>query len=142
MLDAWAGVAVVVVAIIRNIMFLIQQKIKALDKYVIDDWIILVFLMIISVIFAVITYDTFISLFTIAASILYTISVWQKNIKVYKIMGAVACLFSIVYFVYIKSILGLIYEIILCVTSVISTIIYIVNEKKKKGLVDGKDLLG
>ena len=132
LLKAWAGVGVVIVAIIRNIIFLIQQKIKALDKYVIDDWIILIFLMIISVVFAVITYDTIFSLFTIAASILYTISVWQKNVKAYKIMGIIASMLSIVYFIYIWSIVGIILEILLCSTSIVFTIIYIKNEKKSK----------
>lgn len=132
LLKAWAGVGVVIVAIIRNIIFLIQQKIKVLDKYVIDDWIILVFLLIISVIFAFITYDTIFSLFTIISSILYTISVWQKNVKVYKIMGIIGSLLSIVYFIYIHSIVGIILEIMMCSVSIVFTVIYIKNERKEK----------
>ena len=100
---AWAGVGVVCIAIIRNVLFLIQQKIKALDKYIIDDWIILIFLMIISVLTAMWTYVSVFDLFAISASMTYTISVWQKNIKVYKILGIVSGLLNIVYFIFIFS---------------------------------------
>ena len=100
LLKAWAGVGVVCIAIVRNVLFLIQQKIKVLDKYVIDDWIILIFLMIISITTAFWTYDSVLSLFSIVASMVYTISVWQKNIKVYKILGILSGLLNIVYFIF------------------------------------------
>ena len=139
LLQAWAGVGVVCIAIIRNILFLIQQKIKALDKYVVDDWIILVFLMIISAITAVWTYDGFLSLFSILASVIYTISVWQKNIKVYKILGIISGILSIVYFAFIKSTFGMILESIACCVTMIFTILYFINEKKQKLLNEEKD---
>ena len=129
---AWAGVGVVCIAIIRNILFLIQQKIKALDKYVIDDWIILIFLLIISGFTAVWTYDSIFSLFAIIASVIYTVSVWQKNIKVYKILGIISGIINIVYFVFIDSIFGVILETIVCSITIVFTIIYLIDEKKKK----------
>lgn len=134
LLKAWAGVGVVCIAVVRNVLFLIQQKIKVLDKYVIDDWIILIFLMIISIITAFWTYDSVLSLFSIVASMVYTISVWQKNIKVYKILGILSGLLNIVYFIFIKSKLGIVLESIVCVITIVFTIIYLVNENKKKRL--------
>lgn len=134
LLKAWAGVGVVCIAVVRNVLFLIQQKIKVLDKYVIDDWIILIFLMIISIITAFRTYDSVLSLFSIVASMVYTISVWQKNIKVYKILGILSGLLNIVYFIFIKSKLGIVLESIVCVITIVFTIIYLVNENKKKRL--------
>ena len=107
LLGAWAGLGVVCIAIVRNVLFLVQQKIKVLDKYVIDDWIILIFLMIISIITGVWTYNSIFSLFSIVASMIYTVSVWQKNIKVYKILGIISGLINIVYFIFIKSIFGI-----------------------------------
>lgn len=132
LLSAWAGVGVVCIAVVRNILFLVQQKIKALDKYVIDDWIILIFLLIISALTAVWTYDGLLSLFSIFASVIYTISVWQKNVKVYKILGIISGAINIVYFAFIGSLLGIILETIVCTITVVFTIIYIVNEKKEK----------
>lgn len=134
LLKAWAGVGVVCIAVVRNVLFLIQQKIKVLDKYVIDDWIILIFLMIISIITAFWTYDSVLSLFSIVASMVYTISVWQKNIKVYKVLGILSGLLNIVYFIFIKSKLGIVLESIVCVITIVFTIIYMVNENKKKRL--------
>jgi len=132
LLGAWAGVGVVCIAVVRNVLFLIQQKIKALDKYVIDDWIILIFLLIISGITAIWTYDGLLSLFSIFASVIYTISVWQKNVKVYKILGIISGLVNIVYFIFINSIFGIILESIVCLITIVFTIIYIIDERKEK----------
>ncbi len=140
LLGAWAGVGVVCIAIIRNVLFLVQQKIKALDKYVIDDWIILIFLLIISAITAVWTYDSVLSLFSIFASVIYTISVWQKNIKVYKILGIISGALNIVYFVFIGSLLGIILETVVCLVTVVFTVLYMINEKKEKLQIKEKDL--
>ncbi len=130
LLGAWAGLGVVCIAVLRNVLFLVQQKIKALDKYIIDDWIILVLLLTISVFTAIWTYDSILSLFSIFASVIYTISVWQKNIKVYKILGIVSGLLNVVYFIFIGSLFGIILESIVCLTSIVFTIIYIIDERK------------
>ena len=140
LLGAWAGVGVVCIAVIRNVLFLIQQKIKALDKYVIDDWIILIFLLIISAFTAVWTYDGLLSLFSIFASVIYTVSVWQKNIKVYKVLGIISGAINIVYFAFIGSIFGIILESIVCLVTIVFTIIFILNERKEK-VLKNNDLL-
>lgn len=140
LLGAWAGVGVVCIAVIRNVLFLIQQKIKALDKYVIDDWMILIFLLIISAVTAVWTYDGLLSLFSIFASVIYTVSVWQKNIKVYKVLGIISGAINIVYFAFIGSIFGIILETIVCLITIVFTIIYILNERKEK-VLKNNDLL-
>lgn len=132
LLSAWAGLGVVIIAVLRNVLFLVQQKIKALDKYILDDWIILIVLMIISLITAIYTYDTFFSLFSIAGSIIYTISVWQKNVRVYRILGLVSSALSLVYFVYIDSLFAIILESIMFVFMLVATIIFFVKEKNKK----------
>ena len=134
LLGAWAGLAVVFIALLRNVLFLVQQKIKILDKYKIDDYIILAVLLTISVVMAIFTYDSFFSLFTVASSMVYTVSVWQRNIKAYKILGVISSALSIVYFIFIKSLFGVILESILCILTLISTIIYILKEKEKVGV--------
>ena len=140
LLGAWAGVGVVCIAVIRNVLFLIQQKIKALDKYVIDDWMILIFLLIISAVTAVWTYEGLLSLFSIFASVIYTVSVWQKNIKVYKVLGIISGAINIVYFAFIGSIFGIILETIVCLITIVFTINYILNERKEK-VLKNNDLL-
>ncbi len=130
-LGAWMGLGVTCVAIVRNILFLIQQKIKALNKYKIDDWIILIFLLVISVVIAIFTYDTFFSLFSVGASVTYTLSVWQKNIKVYKILGIFSSLFAVIYFSFIGSLFGIILECVMFVVSLVATILYIKQQNKE-----------
>ena len=131
LLDEWAGVGVAFIAIFRNVIFLIQEKIKALDKYKIDDWVILAVLISITLVVAVLTYKTVFDLFTIVASILYTISVWQKNIKAYKILGAIASFLDIVYLIFVRSIFGIILEIMFFIAIVTTSLIYFKNENKK-----------
>ena len=128
LLGAWTGLGVVLIAVLRNILFLIQQRIKVLDNYIIDDWLILIVLMVISVITAVFTYDSIFSLFSIAGSIIYTISVWQKNIKAYRILGLISSALSLVYFIYIASIFAIILEGIMFVFMLIATIIFFKKE--------------
>ena len=129
LLGAWAGLGVVLIAVLRNVLFLIQQRIKVLDKYILDDWLILIVLMIVSVITAVFTYDTVFSLFSIAGSIIYTISVWQKNIKAYRILGLISSAMSLVYFVFIGSIFAIILESIMFIFMLVATIMFL---KKKE----------
>ena len=106
----------------------------------IDDWIILIFLLIISAFTAVWTYDGLLSLFSIFASVIYTVSVWQKNIKVYKVLGIISGAINIVYFAFIGSIFGIILESIVCLVTIVFTIIYILNERKEK-VLKNNDLL-
>ena len=110
---------------------MIQQKIKVLDNYIIDDWIILITLMVVSVITGIFTYDSIFSLFMIVASIIFTISVWQKNIKVYKILGLISSVLSLVYYIYIASIFAIILEGVLFIFMLVTSILYFRKEKNK-----------
>lgn len=132
LLGAWSGVGVVCIAVIRNVLFLIQNKIKTLDKYVIDDWIILIFLLIISVLTAFWTYESVWSLFSIFSTIVYTISIWQKNVKIYKFLGIVSSILNLIYCIYIRSLLGSILRFIVIIVNVVFIVIFLVNENKER----------
>lgn len=132
LLGAWAGVGVIAIAIVRNILFLLQQKIEKLNKSSVFNWSILIFLIIVSVFVAIFTYDTALSLFSTFASMTYTISIWQKNIKIYKILGFVSSALNLIYYIYIGSLFGVILELLVEIITIIFTILYIKNEKKIK----------
>ena len=132
LLGAWAGLAVTIVALIRNIIFMIQEKFEGDKDYTVADWIVLVVLMLISATFAYFTYDGWLSLFSVFSSVLYTISVWQHNISAYKILGLISSICSIVYFIFIWSLFGFILEIAMFVFMLVTTIIYFVKLKKGK----------
>jgi hypothetical protein len=53
---------------------------------------------------------------------IYTYSAWQKNPKIYKILGIPASLCWIIYNIYVKSIFGIILETALLAFELVGTI--------------------
>ena len=77
LLSAYTGFAMAIVSIIRNIIFLANNKKR--KKITKKDVNILLSLCAISVLFTIFTYDGFFSLMPLVATILYTYSIWQKD---------------------------------------------------------------
>lgn len=117
-LDAYTGMAMCVVAIIRNLLF-------TKDKKSTTNLIIIITLTIICSIF---TFNSYFCLFNIVATIIYTYALWQKNTKIYKLLGIIVNGLMIIYDVYIKSIFG----VILITISFISSIIGYLREIRNK----------
>ena len=133
LLSAYSGLAMVFVAIIRNIIFIIDEKKNGKkDKNSTKDYIILAFLYLISIAFAILTYNGILSMLSVVATMLYTFSVWQKNTKVYKLLGIPTEAILIIYNIYISSIFGIILESILTITIVIGCLREN-NDKNRKG---------
>lgn len=129
-LSAYSGLAMSIVAIIRNIIFIIDEKKNGKsEKNTTKDYIILAILYIISIISAIITYNGILSMMSVVATMLYTYSVWQKNTKIYKILGIPVGIIWIIYNIYIFSVFGIILEVVLCGSSIIG---YIKETKKCK----------
>ncbi len=123
LLDAYAGLAMVFISIARNIIFLIDEKINGKkDVTTKKDYIIMSGLLIACALCAIPTFDGVWSLAAIFATMAYTISSCQKNIKVYRWMGIVSGLSWIVYNVYIKSIIGIIFEIVLLIAVIVGLV--------------------
>ena len=130
-LEAWTGLAMCAVALARNIIFLLDEnkngKRENINK---SDIIILIILYVISIISAIYTYDGFLSLFSVFATMLYTFSVWQKKTSIYKILGIPIGILWILYNTYIMSIFGIILESVLFVCSITGYILEIKKQKK------------
>ena len=128
-LDAYTGVAMCVLAIIRNIIFIVdERKNGKRDKTNKKDIFIFVVLCIISVIFSIFTYNGFFSLLTVFGTIIYTYSVCQKKASVYKLLGIPTEILFVLYNIYIKSIIGIVLESILMICSLVG---YILDMKNK-----------
>ena len=121
-LNAYSGMAMMILAIIRNLIFIGENKKNNSDKISYKDWLILVFLYIVTIIFAFFTYKGIGSMISIVASMVYTYSVWQKKENLYKILGIPASILWIMYNVYIKSIFGIILEFALLIFEIINVI--------------------
>lgn len=130
-LDAWSGLAMCVIALARNIIFLVDEnKNGKRDKINKTDIIILIVLFAISIISAVLTYDGFFSLFSAIATMLYTFSVWQKKTSIYKLLGIPTGIAWVIYNTYLMSIFGIIFESILLICSITGYILEMKASKK------------
>ena len=128
-LKAWTGLAMTAVALIRNIIFLLDEKKNGKrETNNKTDIIILVILYIVSIVSAIFTYDGFFSLFSVFATMLYTYSVWQKKTNIYKLLGIPVETLWILYNIYIMSVFGIILETILLICSITG---YILEIRKK-----------
>ena len=119
-LNAKTGIAMAIVSIIRNIIFIFNNEEN--NKITKKDIRILLFIYSLCIILAILTYETPLSLMSVFATMLYTYSVWQKSTKVYKWLGAPISLIWIIYNIYIKSLFGIILEIILMSAAIIGLI--------------------
>lgn len=130
LLGAYTGLAMCIVALIRNIIFIVDEnrngKRDTINK---KDIIILVVLYAISIVSAIFTYDGIFSLLSVLATMLYTFSVWQKKTNVYKFLGIPIGILWILYNTYIMSIFGIILESILLICS---TTGYLIEKRNKK----------
>ncbi len=130
LLNAYTGVAMCIVALIRNIIFLIDERRNGeSDKIYKKDIVILIILFGISIISSIFTYNGFYSLLVVFGTMIYTYSVWQKKTSVYKILGIPTEFLFVLYNIYIKSIFGVIAETILMICSITG---YILEIKKNK----------
>lgn len=127
-LKAYTGLAMDVVAIIRNVVFMIDEKKNGKsEKNTKKDIIILASLYVITILLSVFTYNGIPSLFSVLGTFLYTYSVWQKNTNTYKLLGIPTSMSWIAYNVYIKSIFGCILESIILLCSGVG---YLLSKKK------------
>lgn len=119
-LGAWSGLAMTIVALIRNVIFIIDEnKNGKRDNMSKIDIIVLVVMYIISIVSAIFTYQGVFSLLPVLATMIYTYGVCQKNIKTYKMLGIPTELLWTAYNLYIKSIFGILLEIMMltsCIT--------------------------
>ncbi len=117
LLQAYTGIAMCIVAIIRNIWFGKSKSKKSL-----------IIIYLITLILSIFSYQNIFSMFNIFATIIYTYSLWQESTKKYKLLGIIVNVLMIVYDTYIKSILGVFFMIV----SLISSIMGYYKECNKK----------
>lgn len=109
LLGAYTGMAMCFIAIIRNLLFTKDKKNKSN----------LILIIVLTVIASAFTFNSYLCLFNIIATLIYTYALWQKNTKTYKLLGIIVNGLMIVYNIYIKSILGVIFISIALISSII-----------------------
>ena len=131
LLGAWTGLAMCVVAMLRNLYILWEEK-KNGKRETNEkcDYIFLAIVYLGIILATIPTYEGFLSLLSVFATSIYTYSIWQKSTKVYKFCGIPVGILWIAYNAYVKSIFGVILEAILLIASVIG---YVAEVKSAKG---------
>ena len=142
LLGAWTGFAMACIAIIRNIIFTIQnRKGRAEEGITKIDWLILLFFVLIIIISTVFTYEKWFSVFSALGTLIYTFSIWQKNTLIYKYLCIPTGIFYILYNLFINSLFGIIMEGSLLLWGIIEIILYYVKiskAQKKENIVNVK----
>lgn len=121
LLNAWSAVAMGIVAVLRNIIFIFEEKKEK------KNIIILYILFLITIISGIFTYDSIFSVFPVIATILYTYSIWQKDIRKYKLIGFITGILFVIYNIYVQSIFGIVAESILTICKLNGYIIDLKN---------------
>lgn len=116
LLDAYTGMAMCFVAIVRNILFSKDKK----------NSLTLTLIFILTIVASAFTFDSYFCLFNILATLIYTYALWQKNTKTYKLLGIIVNGLMIIYDIYIKSVFG----VILISIAFISSIVGFLRENK------------
>lgn len=131
MLNGYTGAAMSVIMLFRDVTLLIQEtrksKGKEINKKV--DLMILIITFILIVTLTIFTYNGPLSLLSVIATLITTFSLWQKDVKMYKILGLIAGILWLAYNIFIMSIMGIILELILVICSLVG---YIKDIKKEK----------
>ena len=119
-LSAYSGCVMSLLAVLRNYLFYKQEEKKDINN--------LIIVLLILAFLSIITYDGILSLMPSIGTLLYTISVWQSNRKVYRMFGIPIEISWLIYHIYVLSIFGIILETILFIAVVIGIIKEFNNE--------------
>lgn len=131
LLGAWTGLAMCVVAMLRNLYILWEEKkYGKREKLEKRDYIFLAIVYIGIILATIPTYEGFLSLLSVFATSIYTYSIWQKSTKIYKFCGIPVGILWIAYNAYVKSIFGVVLEGILLIASIAGYITELKSSQK------------
>lgn len=85
------------------------------------------------------TYDGPLSLLSVAATVIYEISIWQKSTRVYKFLGIPVALCWMTYNGFVASIFGVICEAVMLVASIVG---YVQDVRRQKKVTKAKKAAG
>jgi len=127
LLSAWVGVGTGIVAICRDVVSLFMNakrkpedrgKTTKLDRGLIVLWITA------ALIITLFAHQGFLTWFAFFATAVFMISIWQKNVFVYRLLGVLVGVFWITYNVVVDSLFGVILESALSVFVIVGVVMY------------------
>lgn len=112
-LNAWTGVISMIIAILRNIVF---SRYKQVPLYI------LIIYLVIAIGFNLTLYDGILSLVPMIKIVIYAIGIYQKDVKVLKIIMLISCIISIAYDAINLAIVSMINQVISSIAGIIGLI--------------------
>lgn len=135
LLGADLGMAMSVIILLANFYYLWDENkhnAKERSQLHVRDYVVLAVVLIGIGVVTVLTYDGPLSLLSVAATVLYEISIWQKSTKVYKFLGIPVAFCWMTYNGFVKSPFGVLCEMGMFTTSIIGYVREIKAEKRAK----------
>ena len=125
-LEAYAACAINLISLIRIPWFYIDER------YEKKDYISLIVISAIVIGCGIWTYKWWPDILVIFQGVLFTYSIWQKNVAVYRWIAPISSALFVIYDVMYKNILGIVFESCLVVMAIVSIIKMYVDKKKSK----------
>lgn len=125
LLNAYTGTLMTLISAARNVWFYFNAK-----KNRNNPKFSLMLFLLMAIIFGIISYQDTFSIISIIASLLSTYSIWQKNVKLYRILAVPVSVCFIIYAAHINSFLSILTECILLVIEIVGIIQYSSKTKK------------
>lgn len=134
LLGADLGMAMSVVILLANFYYLWDEHDQGKsNKLTLRDYVVLALVLVVIAVLAVLTYDGPLSLLSVAATVIYEISIfWQGNTRVYKLLGVPVAFCWMTYNGFVGSIFGVLCEAVMFVTSIVGYVREVKAGKKKK----------
>jgi hypothetical protein len=141
LLNAWVGLAMCCVAICRDVVseiFNRQRSEATRTKNTGLDWLLLIIWTTALISLTVITENGWVTWFALFGTLTFTVSIWQKNALLYRLLGIFVGIFWIIYYTGIESLFGIILEAILLVGVIIGLVRFIVKARKNQSEMEEK----
>ena len=138
MLGAWIGLGMYVILSIRSVVdYLVGKKrtqedkkrITKTDCIMLGIWSIL--LIVVAVVAEIVAPDGFLAWFAFFATFTFLISIWQKNIKVYRWMAVMVSILWIVYNAHVENVVGVIMRTGLLGLGIVGVIMLYTHKKAR-----------
>lgn len=135
LLGGWVGVCMCIIAISRDITSTIinrNRKLEDREKTTRLDWWLLGLWISLFTTATLLTANNFLEMFAYFATLTFTVSIWQKNGFIYRLLGIFVGIFWIIYNVAVVNFMDITLESALLLFVILGFITYIKNQKKLK----------
>jgi len=133
LLSRYTGVLINGIGIIRCIWFYFDTKI---DK---KDYISLIICLLLVIGGGIFTFSSWVDILAIVGSTVFTYGIWQSNIQVYRFLAIANNACFLIYNLFCKSYLSVIFESIVIITTTINLIKFYIQNKKIKLLQNNEN---